>query len=756
MSVSRIRPAGHWPDWPDTTYGTVPGAFFEQTDQAVVELKNEKITVTDLVYGASTGTGSDDTAAFNAAVAASAGKTLLIPDGTYLVNPIVVASAMRIELQRGATVKLINSATEVSSQLGAFIITSSNVELVGGTIDGNRAGQSKTTYNAAGGANVKSWNAVRVVGTSGSHLSNVTVRTTIINAVDFGLHALYCDKLRVDVAVSSSGGAGWLQFCDDLSTDRLVGDTLDNDAWKTYPHAIDIYFCNRPVLDNLRVTNQSGNDSIAGGTALSDSVSGITMTGCRDVQGTNWLASCSLDATTNRGVGISTLDNTGRITNLHVEKYRELLLELGSDVDFEISNFHLDGYYNCTSANSNVQAGLALLNDGYYSNFLHRTMRFTERCRLTNGTIQRCTDYGIGTLAARDCTFVNVKVRACRRGLQSQLIYANTEDNFASQPFRDLLGNTYIGCDFSYNELHGIDLTDLRDSKFIGCKAHNNGQANAYPGGSRRNGSTVADASGIHSATGTGARVKSGLEFVSCDAQDTEGWTDHLSCISTNPKVLSVQTESLYQIGQTIKLVAAGPAAADLYTRINAIDKDEITVDDAVSTFTSVAGAGTLSTSGTTVTGSSTLFNTELQGRYWITAGGNTRQINKVSTNTAAVLDVAFPTNLSGASYSITKITSAGTPCQKYGLSLDASMLSPVVVGGNYAGNVSLQIRDLTVAPTAAYYVGVPAKIPTGWAAATGTATRSTFDTATVTLPVLAQHFKALVDDFIVQRGLNP
>jgi hypothetical protein len=37
----------------------------------------------------------------------------------------------------------------------------------------------------------------------------------------------------------------------------------------------------------------------------------------------------------------------------------------------------------------------------------------------------------------------------------------------------------------------------------------------------------------------------------------------------------------------------------------------------------------------------------------------------------------------------------------------------------------------------------------TGWTAATGTATRSTFVTSTVTLEVLAQHVKALIDDLI-------
>lgn len=33
------------------------------------------------------------------------------------------------------------------------------------------------------------------------------------------------------------------------------------------------------------------------------------------------------------------------------------------------------------------------------------------------------------------------------------------------------------------------------------------------------------------------------------------------------------------------------------------------------------------------------------------------------------------------------------------------------------------------------------------WQAATGTATRTAFDTATVTLPVLAEHVKAILDD---------
>ena len=41
----------------------------------------------------------------------------------------------------------------------------------------------------------------------------------------------------------------------------------------------------------------------------------------------------------------------------------------------------------------------------------------------------------------------------------------------------------------------------------------------------------------------------------------------------------------------------------------------------------------------------------------------------------------------------------------------------------------------------------------TGWAASTGTATRTAFDTATATQMVVAQRLKALIDD-LISHGL--
>lgn len=57
--------------------------------------------------------------------------------------------------------------------------------------------------------------------------------------------------------------------------------------------------------------------------------------------------------------------------------------------------------------------------------------------------------------------------------------------------------------------------------------------------------------------------------------------------------------------------------------------------------------------------------------------------------------------------------------------------------------NLTLRVNDTDVVGTR----------KTGWAAATGTGTRSTFATSSVTLPVLAEHVKALIDD-LTTHGL--
>lgn len=70
--------------------------------------------------------------------------------------------------------------------------------------------------------------------------------------------------------------------------------------------------------------------------------------------------------------------------------------------------------------------------------------------------------------------------------------------------------------------------------------------------------------------------------------------------------------------------------------------------------------------------------------------------------------------------------------------------------------NVLNAISSVAGITASGYSVGVSPVVgsrKTGWAAATGTATRTTFDTAAVTLPQLAERVKALLDD-LTTHGL--
>lgn len=77
------------------------------------------------------------------------------------------------------------------------------------------------------------------------------------------------------------------------------------------------------------------------------------------------------------------------------------------------------------------------------------------------------------------------------------------------------------------------------------------------------------------------------------------------------------------------------------------------------------------------------------------------------------------------------------------------TVTSAVSVGAISGGAFS------TVVPTglAVQATQVVTSRKTGWVPATGTATRATFDTATITLPQLAERVKALLDD-LTSHGL--
>jgi hypothetical protein len=83
------------------------------------------------------------------------------------------------------------------------------------------------------------------------------------------------------------------------------------------------------------------------------------------------------------------------------------------------------------------------------------------------------------------------------------------------------------------------------------------------------------------------------------------------------------------------------------------------------------------------------------------------------------------------------------------------------------AGNLQLADTDIVLGTTTgtkiattatqklAFYGATPRVRPTGWGAATGTKTRTTFDPSTVTLPQLAERVAALIDDLHATAGVG-
>lgn len=103
-------------------------------------------------------------------------------------------------------------------------------------------------------------------------------------------------------------------------------------------------------------------------------------------------------------------------------------------------------------------------------------------------------------------------------------------------------------------------------------------------------------------------------------------------------------------------------------------------------------------------------------------------------------------------------ILSGGDASSDYGWAL-STPYGKTFMGGQIlvGGTVGLAIADRSNISNAVPIYNGGNKIlsdrKTGWTAATGSATRSTFATGSVTLPVLAEHVKALIDD-LISHGL--
>jgi hypothetical protein len=657
---------------------------------------------------------------FNEAVDAAldAGHTHIhIRRGSYTTDPVTLdADDVTVTVEAGTQIQLQDDATLLAgNRLAIFYITGDRVELDAprATLDFNKAGQDQAAYNAAGGSNQWDWHGVIIEGADSAHrVEDATVRVgKIKNVADRGCHAKYTLRAVIDVVVDEAGGCVNMQHSDDYLVERAWALVLDNTGWKTFPHFFDSMFCTGGIRNNLRLFEQRGSGVVADGTSLSNWNSGITILDDVGGSGHNWNLQLSTVEGTNKGVGLSLLGNKNlRVSSVNVEYYSECTFEDGGNTGCVFTDFTFDGHYNAVDSNGRDQHAHVLYNNAFYPDFAHRGRRYTDGNSYINFHIQRFVTYGLKLSSARACRFVNYTATACRDGLIIAYSATDQQDNFTIENAIDLAGHEFSGgCDFSYNEGHGVRQVDGSYVKHFGTISINNGQANDYPGGCRQDGTVPSSNpsgfflqdSAVASGLPDGGKI--GLEFhgvQACDTQQTGVTMPTNMRGSANPAaptIVSVSHPSYLKIGQTLKFTGAGAASADLITRIDDVSHDEITLSDPILTFPEVAGTGTISSVGTAVTGAGTNFTGQFQirGRYWLKAAGVYRQVNIVPDDTHLTLDVAFPSNLpGGTTFTIVEFPIVGLRTQRTGVLFNAQALSPKFFGGNFTGNAIGDIDD--------------------------------------------------------------
>ena len=509
----------------------------------------------------------------------------------------------------------------------------------------------------------------------------------------------YADRAEVDVVVESSGSGVKFNFCDALSLRRAHCLDLNDLGAKIQPHAVDLFFCAGVTGGDIDVVNQVGYGTVAT-TSLSDWFSGITCVGSSRMNLTNLKASAGTDAAMTRSVGMSLLScRDSNFSNVAIAGYTSVNLEIGACDALTVSNYVLDGRYQTTTLwPTEFQNGEHFTNNGFYPDFT-RGLKANAGVQMTNGVVKRMLGAGFNDYISWYCTHNSVRFVGNQVGA-----IVNGDNVSGGFGVENLVGRErrFIGCDFVCNETVGLVNRGSTDLRLDGCNLTNNGQAKTAVGAALR-------LTGVYAATAAGYFGQNGGVLVDrvrtrmrgCLTHDTQTVTTSKGSSSpTAPTRVSVWNPGLYEYGQTITLVGCGVAGADLVTQVRDLDGDELVVANALSTFPSAAGAGTISTAGTVLTGAGTAFLSAIQGRTFIVNGGNYRRIVAVTTDTAAVLELAFPANLAGAAYSIVTFNAAQIRSQEWGLATSSAARDLTLRvdshdfgAGNLVGNSNLALE---------------------------------------------------------------
>ncbi len=155
----------------DTSKQASAAVTVQATQSGCAPAPTSSLVVSVKTYGAKGDGRTDDTAAIQAAieVVASTGGTLLVPDGTYMINAVLnnnqglqLRSNMTFRMSSGAVLKALPNGSAAYSIL--FLPRVSNVNIIGGTIEGERSAHTGTGGESGMGIFVASSQNVYIEG----------------------------------------------------------------------------------------------------------------------------------------------------------------------------------------------------------------------------------------------------------------------------------------------------------------------------------------------------------------------------------------------------------------------------------------------------------------------------------------------------------------------------------------------------------------------------------------------------------------
>jgi hypothetical protein len=620
-----------------------------------------------------------------------------VEDGTYVLGAagVTVPAGKRLLAGDGALLQL-QAGLDTSQPIRAVILNDGASFI--GAVDANRDGQDKTGFNAAASTY---YVGIGAYGTAEAPLTGLHVDATVTGSADYIAQFSYVNDSHIRIRAEDCGGPVAFFNCTNLRVDIEVDDH-DNKGWKIWPHAVDFLSCSG-ISGRVVIRGQKGTGTPTDGTALSAWFTGLTIVNSTDIHFDEVDAEAADLTGQSKGLGVSLLG----VQNINVDRLRvvgfsDLQLEMGSVVNATFSGVDLDGRYATSKDATAINAGVALYNGGNDAAVNGRTSEHTKNVKFMGGRITRMLGNGIFLKTASDTSWFGVKVTGCLNGVEAKY----TDMTLGVGPATvagSQTGHRFTGCDFSFNERSGTRLHDIVGAVFVACRAINNCQAQTF-GTTRKGAIKVPDGAGFGTVAST---QKPGLLFYGCQADDTQGTTGFGFPDPSRPKVVAVDKAELYEVGQTLTVVGAGAAGADLLTRVDAVDRDELTLQHPVATVPAVTLTGTIATAGTAVTGTGTSFLTELVGRAFVKVGADYRRVLKVTSNTAAVLDAAFPANVpANTPLVVGRVSVQAAKSQLYGYYLTTDTISPQIVGG-YApqGNVTGPLVNGTAAATRLRYM---------------------------------------------------